>query len=222
MITDLVSHYAEKYEPIEYCVACNDSVEGLKLLTNSNFDILFLDYNMPGLSGQDLLDLKKDGSKVIMITSNTEFAVDSYKYDDILDYLVKPLSYEAFLAAVERIETKMNISKAGAEVSESRTTIMLKDGNNWIPVNLTDIKFIKSESNYCVFHMVKGKIMSLATLKELEVRLPANYMRCHRSYIVNTDFITKVNLDQIAIDKDIIPISDMFRENVKSFIISNS
>lgn len=222
MITDLVSHYAEKYEPIEYCVACNDSVEGLKLLTNSNFDILFLDYNMPGLSGQDLLDLKKDGSKVIMITSNTEFAVDSYKYDDIQDYLVKPLSYEAFLAAVERIETKMNISKAGAEVSESRTTIMLKDGNNWIPVNLTDIKYIKSESNYCVFYMVKGKIMSLATLKELEVRLPANYMRCHRSYMVNTDFITKVNLDQIAIDKDIIPISDMFRENVKSFIISNS
>ena len=221
MITDLVVHYAEKYKSIEYCVACNDSVEGLKLLTNSNFDILFLDYNMPGLSGQDLLDLKKDGSKVIMITSNTEFAVDSYKYDDIEDYLVKPLSYEAFLDAVERFEAKMNIHKED-EVSESRTSIMLKDGNNWIPVNFTDIQYIKSESNYCVFYTLQGKIMSLATLKELEVKLPANYIRCHRSYIVNSDFITKVNLDQITIEKDIIPISTMFRENVKSYILSNS
>ena len=115
----------------------------------------------------------------------------------------------------------MNIHKED-EVSESRTSIMLKDGNNWIPVNFTDIQYIKSESNYCVFYTLQGKIMSLATLKELEVKLPANYIRCHRSYIVNSDFITKVNLDQITIEKDIIPISTMFRENVKSYILSNS
>lgn len=219
LITDLMAHFAEKCEKIEYCVVCNDSVEGLKLLTNSTFDILFLDYNMPGLSGQDLLELKKDKSKVIMITSNVEFAVESYKYDDIEDYLMKPLNYDAFETSVSRIETKTNNNNADPK---SKSTIMLKDGNNWMPISFKHIQYIKSESNYCLFYTSKGKIMSLAKLKELELKLPSNFIRCHRSFIINTDFIVKINLEEIVIENDVIPVSSMFKENIRSYIESNA
>ena len=221
LITDLVKHFSDKCELIDYCVACNDSVEGLKLLTNSEFDILLLDYNMPDLNGRDLLDLKKDNSKVIMITSNTEFAVDSYKYDDVEDYLVKPLNYDSFSNSIHRIQSKIN---QGIEPphSKNRNTIMVKDGNNWVPLNYSSIQYIKSESNYCVFYKEDGKVMTLAKLKDLEVKLPENFLRCHRSYIINTDYIDRINLEEIKIKEEIIPISQQFKDNIKQFIRSNS
>jgi DNA-binding LytR/AlgR family response regulator len=221
LITDLVAHFADKCDLIDYCVTCNDSLEGIKLLTNGTFDILFLDYNMPGLSGQDLLDLKKDESKVIMITSNTEFAVESYKYEDVLDYLVKPLNYDNFLASVQRFVNRAK-SKGTSEKKASKSSIMLKDGNNWFPINFNEIKFIKSESNYCLFYTTKGKIMTLATMKELELKLPSDFIRCHRSYIINSHFISKINLDEICIGEEVIPVSSMFKDKVKLFIESNA
>ncbi|MDF1695227.1 MAG: LytTR family DNA-binding domain-containing protein [Saprospiraceae bacterium] len=221
LITDLVMHFSDKCELIEYCVACNDSVEGLKLLTNSNFDILFLDYNMPDFNGRDLLELKKDKSKVIMITSNKDFAVDSYQYEDVTDYLLKPLDYESFLKSILRIETKRK-DFASQPQEKTKDSLMVKDGNNWIPILFKDIQFIKSESNYCVFYTLNGKTMSLAKLKDLEVKLPPSFIRCHRSFIVNTSYISKINLEEIQIGTTLIPISQMFKENIKKFIESNS
>ena len=221
LITDLVQHFSEKCELIEYCVACNDAVEGLRLLTNSNFDLLFLDYNMPKLNGRDLLDLKKDKSKVIMITSNTEFAVDSYKYDEVEDYLVKPLNYNSFFESVQRVMKKIS-KNAGPDYPTSRQSIMLKDGNNWIPTNYSEINYIKSESNYCIFFTENGKIMTLAKLKDLEEKLPSNFLRCHRSYIINSDFIERINLDEVVVKSDAIPISQQFKDNIRRYIESNS
>lgn len=221
LITDLIMHFSEKCEAIEYCVACNDSIEGLKLLTNSNFDVLFLDYNMPDLNGRDLLDLKKDRSKVIMITSNTEFAVDSYKYDTVKDYLVKPLNYESFQMSVDRVQSKID-DPLKSSTESTRNTIMVKDGSNWVPLRYSQILYIRSESNYCTFYTHDTKVMSLAKLKDLETKLPSNFLRCHRSYIVNTNYIDKINLEEILIQEEVIPVSQSFREAVKQFIESNS
>lgn len=220
-ITDLVMHYADKCEDIEYCISCNDPVEGLKLLVNSRIDILFLDYNMPTLNGQDLLDLKRDDSKVIMITSNTEFAVDSYKYDDVKDYLVKPLDYDRFLKAVNRIREKSSSEEEVRNQKSDQKTIMVKDGINWVPVTYNDIHYIRSESNYCTFHTGSGKIMTLAKLKTLEDKLPDNFIRCHRSYIVNMSFAKSINLEEIKINENSIPVSAMYKERIKSYIDKN-
>lgn len=219
LITDLVQHFADKCELIEYCVSCNDSIDGLKLLTNSQFDILFLDYNMPHLSGRDLLDLKKDASKVIMITSNSEFAVDSYQYD-VEDYLVKPIHYKSFYNSIHKVFSKMNIGKTNP--LKDRCSIMIKDGSDWVRISYAEILYIKSESNYCVFRTINGKVMTLAKLKDLEKTLPTIFMRCHRSYIVNTDFMERVNLEEIQINSEFIPVSQRFRENIKSYIESHS
>lgn len=219
LVTDLVMHFSEKCEDIEFCVSCNDAVEGLKLLSNSHFDLLFLDYNMPALSGKDLLEIKQDKSKVIMITSNKDFAVDSYRYDDVCDYLMKPISYEDFSTAIDRVVTR----KVNQSISEkSKESIMVKDGANWVPITFSTIKFIKSESNYCVFATPHGKVMTLAKLKDLNTKLPDNFLRCHRSYIINTEFISQINLEEVKIGEQVIPISALYRDQVKSFIEANA
>jgi len=221
-IIDLVAHFSTKCDFIEFCISCTDPVEGLKLLSNSTFDLLFLDYNMPNLNGQDLLELKKDASKVIMITSNSQFAVNSYQFDDIVDYLVKPLDYETFNKALTRFSNKKKepVNVSASYTAPTPTNIMVKDGNNWIPINFDDIHYIKSESNYCIFQNKAGKVMTLSTLKNLEDKLPNNFMRCHRSYIINMNYVTQINLEEAFIKDDTIPISARYKDEIKAFIVS--
>jgi DNA-binding LytR/AlgR family response regulator len=222
LITDLVLHYSEKCELIEYCISCNDPVEGLKLLVNSHVDILFLDYNMPKLNGKDLLDLKRDNSKVIMITSNTEFAVTSYQYDAIQNYLVKPINYDDFYNAVDKIYKKEVDESIIKEPEIDESSILIKNGSDWVPMLFKNIEYIKSESNYCTFISKSSKTMSLISLKSLEDKLPSNFIRCHRSYIVNMDFVKSFNLELIKIDETIIPISALYREKIKTYIKDKS
>ena len=222
MITDLLAHFSTKCELIDYSVVCNDPAEGIKLLNNSLFDILFLDFNMPSLNGQDLLELKRDKSKVIMITSNTAFAVKSYQYDDVLDYLVKPIDYSSFYSAIDRIRTKIHRSGSNNLNSESKNTLMIKDGAKWIPMPFDSIFYIKSESNYSTFYTKTGKIMSLINLKSLNEKLPESFIRCHRSFIINTNYINYINQEGINIQKEFIPVSAAYKQNIKQYIDSLS
>lgn len=219
LVTDLVLHYAEKCDLIDYCVSCNDSVEGAKLLVDSDFDILFLDYNMPKLNGQDILELKKDNSKVIMITSNSAFAVNSYQYD-LANYLLKPLDYDQFFQAIQKIES--TLPKVDLSKRQEESSILVKDGSDWVPVLFKSISFIKSESNYCTFYTTDRKVMSLINLKKLEEKLPENFIRCHRSYIVNMQLVKSFNLEEITVDQATIPISAMYKENIKRYILTNA
>jgi DNA-binding LytR/AlgR family response regulator len=213
-------HFAEKTDQIDYCISCNDSVSGLKLLGNGDFDLLFLDLNMPNLNGKDVLELKQDGSQVIMITSDKEFAIESYRYNDVVDYLIKPLKYDRFLEAIERSQSKLLTHNEKTSTEEQR--LMIKDGSKWIPVDVNSIHFIKSESNYCMVHTSDGVIMSLINLKNLLNKLPEHFIQSHRSFIVNTKFIDYLTKEEISISGKLIPISNKYKPDVKAYIESKS
>ena len=215
LTTDLVVHYADKCEAIEFCLASNDPIEGLKLLNNSHFDLLFLDFNMPRINGQQLLDIKNDSSRVIMITSTKDFAAASYQYDEIVDYLVKPVEYEHFNRSVQRVMSKLVHHVTPQREQE---VIMVKDGNNFTPIKLAELLYLKSESNYIVLYTNHQRVMTLATLKDMLDRLPSNFIQCHRSYIINTAKIDSLNMEEIVIGETIIPVSGAFRQDIKDFI----
>jgi len=216
-------HYADKCPSITTCVACNSAIDGLKLLSNGAFDLLFLDYNMPDLNGKAILELKQDGCPVIMITSDKEFAVETYQFDEVKDYLLKPLNYEDFEKAVFRLSTnkKEPISNKRND-SITKDTIIIKDGNNWVPVEIDDIKYIKSESNYCHIVTGSGNIMTLTNLSSLQEKLPSHFLRSHRSYVVNTHFIERLNMENIFINGKMIPISAKYKSDIKTYIQENS
>ena len=214
MITDLIQHFCSKIPDIEFCLSCNNAIDGLKLLSSQNFDVLFLDYNMPDLTGKALLELKQDSSKVIMITSNPEFAVDSYNFDTMVDYLLKPIKFERFLKAVHKI-TSQAYSK---ERPEAKTHYFIKDGTKWIKVKLEDVFFIKSDSNYVIWQIPGKQIISLMKLKDLERELPDNFKRVHRSYIINTRKIESLTKDIINIQGNQIPVGNSYKDIVDEIL----
>lgn len=212
-ITDLVHHFCDKHDMIEYCVECNHAVDGLKLISNGDFDLVFLDYNMPQLTGQDVLQLKQDESKIVMITSEVDFAVESYRYSDIIDYLLKPISYDRFAEAIDKMNHLQSIIQP--KVNDK---IMVKDGNKWVPVELSDILYVKSESNYSTIYTHDHQIMTLVNLKDLQSKLPPTFIRSHRSYIINTTYIDYITKEEVSIKGKQIPISASYRASFKDYI----
>ena len=214
MILDLMKHYCEKSRFVNYCIACDNAIDGLRLLSNDEFDIVFLDYNMPHMSGKAFLELKQDSSKVVMITSEVNFAVESYNYSSIIDYLVKPIGFEKF----ERVFVKYN--ETYSYPRKSRDSFYVKDGSKWIPLKYKDIIYIKSDSNYVKIQTMQQSVMSLIKLKELEESLPGNFHRVHRSYIVNVDFLDYITVNKLSVADYLIPISNSYKSVVDRIIDS--
>ena len=214
-ISDLIQHFCSKVDFMSYCIACNSPIDGLKLISSEDFDLIFLDYNMPDINGKMLLDLKQDDSKVIMITSNAEFAVESYEYSNVIDYLLKPISFERFYKALERYQESISEDMT-SKIQDDH--IFVKDGNKWVKIDLNEVLFIKSESNYVVWELSQKQILSLQNLKALEVQLPANFKRIHRSYIINTQKIDYLTSEEVNIKGKMIPVGMKYKEVLKSIL----
>lgn len=220
-ITDLISHFCDKHHSVEYCIECNNPIDGLKLISSQEFDIVFLDYNMPHLTGEELISLKQDGSKVIMITSYNSFAVDSYKYPQIVNYLLKPVTYDRFNLALSHLMSSQPKSRsAKKKPKKPKKSIMVKEGNKCIPIKVEDILYIKSESNYSTLCTKNQKIMSLITLKDLIEKLPPHFLRIHRSFIVNSQHIEFYTAEEIGIAGNQLPVSGKYRSEIKKYVNS--
>ena len=213
-ITDLVQYYCSKVPEIEYCISCNNSIDGLKLISQQEFDLVFLDYNMPDLNGKTILELKQDKSSVVMITSHSDFAVDSYNYGSVIDYLVKPVGFDRFYKAVE----KFFQSRKDSPDIRSDKFQYVKDGNKWKKLDLEKVRFIKSDSNYVTWKTDEKDVVSLMNLKDLQSSLPTNFRRVHRSYIINVDFIDYFTAEEINIDNHMIPIGSKYKDVLKDIL----
>jgi len=212
-ITDLIQHFCSKLPEIDYCLSCNNAIDGLKLISSQEFDILFLDYNMPELNGKAVLELKQDNSKVIMITSHPDFAVDSYNYEGLVDYLLKPVKFDRFVKAIEKVRKSSSVSS-----NRDKGSYFIKDGTKWIKVSLDDVFFIKSDSNYVHWYTRDRQIISLMKLKDLETELPEQFARVHRSYIINSNKVDVISKDGISIGNHNIPIGNSYKTVVDEIV----
>ena len=215
LICDLIQHFCSKVSAVEYCIACENALDGLNLLTSQSFDILFLDYNMPEIDGKSLLEMKRDDAHVVMITSHEAFAVESYNYPEIVDFIVKPISFERFYRALERVEKLIKRKSTDKEFPE---TLFVKDGNKLVQIHLDQLQYIKSESNYVMLHLENKKIMSLITMKELAEKLPPNFIRIHRSYIINLKYLESISPDEISVQGLNIPIGSKYKTALKDAV----
>ena len=214
LIGDLLKHFCTKSGLVDYCILSTTATDGLHLLAGGDISLVFLDYNLPDMNGQNFLELKKSYLPVIMVTSDQAFAAKSYDYEDVVDYLVKPLSYERFIKALQRVTGKQ------AAVAETATTVsdtfFAKDGNKNVRIKLSEVLFIKSEDNYVAFVFPESQTLSLFTLKDLEVRLPRNFKRVHRSYIVNLDRINYITPEEIVLGDKKVPIGEKYRSDLEA------
>lgn len=182
---DVLKHYISQTPMLELVGATTNPVEALQIIASQKVDLVFLDIQMPQLSGVDVAKAVGGKAKVIFTTAYSEFAVDAYDLD-VVDYLLKPISFSRFLAAVQRAARQLN-ERDPVSASEEEEYIFVKTESKGklLKIELADIEYIEAANNYVAVYQGGKKTLVYTTMKELEDRLPKkSFMRVHKSFIV--------------------------------------
>ena len=209
--------YIEQTPVLELVESCESAIEALEVIKKESVDLLFLDINMPEMSGMELAQSLDAQTMVVFTTAYEEFAVDSYKVEAI-DYLLKPISREDFMRAVKKAVDRKN---PVSSVDEKSDEFFVKSDGKIIRISLDEITYIESMSEYVRIHFDEGKsIMTLMSMKNLETSLPSeDFMRVHRSYIVNLNKVQTIERNRIVFNKETyIPVSDQYKDAFKEFV----
>lgn len=188
---------------------CYNALEALSYLKTARPDLIFLDINMPHLSGMQLVSLLPPDQPFIFTTAYSEFAVDSYEKNAV-DYLLKPITFERFLLAINKA-VKLKASTPGAGTGEQK--LFLKTGKAIVQLEYDDVLLVEGLKDYVVFHTREGKHVVYKRMKDLEESLPAQFSRVHLSYIINRHHIRRIEDNHVHIGAERVPISEKYRES---------
>jgi DNA-binding LytR/AlgR family response regulator len=205
LVTDQLRHFAEKLGATAVTVV-HSGTDALAALRKGGFDLLTLDVHMPGLTGPELLAAVGPSLPVIIVSGDRAFAVEGYRYN-VVDYLVKPVDLAAFARAWNKAQERGSPPLAA-------NTVFVRVGNDIVRLDLDEVRFIRSDSNYVRFVLADREVTSLMNLKDLERKLPPDFVRVHRSYIVNLRHVDKLDSQDIKIGRELVPVSDSYREEL--------
>ena len=223
---NLMTEYVKKIPYLNLVDACSSPLSAIEILRKETIDLLFLDIQMPEITGISLLKALHKKPMVILTTAYSEYALEGYELE-IIDYLLKPITFERFLRAVERASQRIAIVST-TPFSENKATeatqpfIFVKDGTKLIKIKWEDILYIEGLKDYVTIHTRLQKIVSLQRIKTLEELLPLDkFIRIHHSYIIATNAIDVIHKGEVQIGAAHIPISDTYRKSFKEFIDRN-
>lgn len=215
---NLLSEYVRKIPYLKLQGTCSNPLEALELLRNHPVDLLFLDIQMPEITGITLLKTLHKKPLVILTTAYSEYALESYELD-VVDYLLKPITFERFLRAVDKASQRISATPEKKISEQSQSFIFVKDGTKLVKVRLDDILYIEGLKDYVTIHTRQQKIVTLQRLKALEDQLPADqFIRIHHSFIISVGAIDAVHKSEVQIGKVTIPVSDSYRKAFREFI----
>lgn len=208
--------YIERTPGVEVVASCYDAGEAMAALDKGGVDLMFLDINMPDMSGMELARrLTPMSPMVIFTTAYSEYAIEGFKVEAV-DYLTKPFSYEEFAASVERASRRLRRGDARGDEA-----IYVKDSGLTRKIMLSDITVIKGLAEYVqIYQRSTGRaVTTLMSLRSLEETLPADkFMRIHRSYIVNLDAVDGIGHNKVVIGTEELPVSESYRGRFKEYL----
>lgn len=218
---NLVENYVKRLPNLELVAKCANPIEAIQVLQDHQVDLIFLDIQMPELTGMEFLKTLTQKPMVIFTTAYKEYALESYELDAV-DYLLKPFRFERFLQAVNKVGSILQTKTTPAPQMEVQTTseqvkdyILVKSNFKVFRLHLDDIVFIESMKEYVAYHTKEERILSLGSLKQLQVELPSTqFIRIHKSYIANISYITTLEGNMIHIDHKKLPIGTSYKEEV--------
>ncbi|MBA4851143.1 LytTR family DNA-binding domain-containing protein [Emticicia sp. BO119] len=188
---------------------CFNAMEAIAFLEKNEVDLIFLDIEMPYLTGMQLKSFLPEKQKVIFTTAYSEFAIESYE-KNAFDYLLKPITFERFLKSVKRLQGSESVKPVMSNSTDAH--IFVKSGREIIKLEYDDILFIEGLKDYVSLVTETDKVITYKLMRELEESLPANFARVHLSYIINCNKIRKISDNQVIIQEKSIPISEKYRE----------
>lgn len=188
-----------------------DGTAALQQIRAGSLDLILLDLDMPGISGRELLEATDPGCPVVIVTGDPSFALDAFRFN-VVDYLVKPVSFERLAQAWRKVEGR---GDASAERGEGdKDLVFVRTGQEIVRLRLSEVRYVKSDSNYVRFVLDGREITSLMNLKDLEAKLPSTFIRVHRSYIINLVHAEKLDSMDVKIGRDLIPVSETYRQDL--------
>ena len=207
LTSDLLAHHVAKLDPGGSVEVAADGRSALKRLKEDHFNVLLLDLQMPGMDGRELLGAIGVQLSVIIVTGDPDFAVQAFRYD-VVDYLIKPVAFDRFAQAWRKLGPPGGVPTIGGVPKD---IVFVREGTDIVRLDLREVRYIKSESNYVRFHLDGRSITSLMNMKDLEQKLPPAFVRVHRSYIVNLLHVEKLDSMDIKIGRELIPVSESYR-----------
>jgi DNA-binding LytR/AlgR family response regulator len=215
---EVLENHLEKISTIRVLASCKNAMEAFEVINSQAVDLVFLDINMPEISGLSFARSMTKDMKVIFTTAYRDYAVDGFDLKAV-DYLLKPISFERLLQAVQKYyeESRSKIVESGEKIQEDKDdSIFVRAERKMVKVNFREIIYIESVSDYIRIHIEDKKVLvTRETLSNIEARLPReDFIRTHRSFIVSKHSIASFTSDTIGIGKHEIPISRSYRDEV--------
>lgn len=215
----LIESYVLKTPFLNLVAKCRNALEALDVLNNESVDLIFLDIEMPNLTGMELSKMiKNEGVKVVFTTAYEQYAIEGYKVNAV-DYLLKPFDYSEFVAASLKAKTLINSKESVSNPNDDY--ILVKADYKVQQIEVEDIIYIEGIKDYIKIHRASEKkaIMSLMSMKAVEEKLSSTkFMRVHRSYIVNLNKIKTIDKSRIVFDDVYIPVSTKYKEIFQEFL----
>ena len=201
----------EQARNLNLVAVCNNAIEATEALKTNAVDLVFLDIEMPDMTGIDLVR-NFEVPQIIFVTSKSEFATDAFELD-VTDYIVKPVELPRFLKAVEKAEEIHAKKEKGTAVVNEY--VFIKQDSRYIKIRLDEIMYVEALADYVNIYLENKRHTILSTMKAIEQKLPAtDFVRVHRSYIVRIDRIKEIEDNTIALDDKLIPVSRSYKENL--------
>lgn len=211
----IIEGYCEALPYLQKIGNCYNAFEAMELFSHTPADLIFLDINMPKLSGFDLLKTMVHPPKVIVTSAYQEFALEGYELN-ISDYLLKPFSFERFVKAVNKTVGPRVPAKQAAPVSHESKGLFIKGDKKIHQVHPDDILFIEAYGNYCKIHLTEEMILSHEKISSLEGMLPMDaFIRVHKSFIVSIQRIRTIEGNRIRIGEQMVPIGQTYKHQLK-------
>ncbi len=207
----LLVQYVEKVPGLTVVFKTTHVLEALQVIEAGNADLLFLDIHMPELSGMQFMKIIGNRCKVMLTTAYTEYALEGYEHD-VMDYLLKPFSFDRFMMAVVKAKERLE-QKQAVTAKETPDHIFVRAEYRIQKIDLDSIFYIEALRDYIAFHMPAGKILSLESMKKMETVLPAaTFIRIHKSYIINRNKIEFLDRGKVVINGQYLPVGETYRE----------
>lgn len=208
----VLANYIKQNPQLELVFQGYNGIEAMDYLRENKVDLMFLDINMPEISGMELLKIIPTHPKTILTTAYSEFALESYDYG-VIDYLLKPIYFPRFLKAVDRFFGAENVKLKDEEVTVN--TVSVKIDGYFVDIELDQLLYAQSFGNYVKLHTTRRTYLASITTSEFEKCLPEkNFMRIHKSYIVAIDKIDETEKDFVVIRKEKLPVGITYKREL--------
>ncbi|MGN6249787.1 MAG: LytR/AlgR family response regulator transcription factor [Ginsengibacter sp.] len=206
---------------LELVASCESVADAMKVMAKEKVDLLFLDIQMPGLTGIQFIESMTEKPMIILITAYKQYALDGYNLD-VTDYLVKPVSIDRFIKACNKAKELFELKSAQKNNNHSKAStefIFVNADYSLVKINLSDIIFIEGLKDYIKIHLksAKNPVVTRMPMKTIEEQLPASqFIRIHKSYIVSVAFITSIRKSSVFVESLELPLSDTYKENLSA------